>query len=102
MMMKMLNETPLKALQKVATDDKGRPYKIYKYLVPERLKILDSARQEVALLSKAGDYVGADGRVAQGEGTFGDIGDSKVLGIGQPLEEEDDEIESRDQGEEAA
>ena len=102
MMMQMLSQTPLKALQKVATDENGRPYKVYKYLTTERLKILDAARQEVALLNKEGGYVDEDGKVQVGEGGFGDLGDSKVLGMEMPIADDEEDEEDVDTGEEAA
>lgn len=102
MMMKMLNETPLKVLQKVATDDKGRPYKVYKHLVAERLRIMEAARQEVELLNKAGDYIGRDGKVSQEQGEFGDLGNSEVLGMGPAPDEDEEDIDDVDTGQEAA
>ena len=81
LLMRLLHEIPVKTLQRMGEDTRGRPYKVYKYLVSERLKVLAEARQEVSFMSKSGDFVDADGKIKTGDGSFGDVSQTGRLGI---------------------
>ena len=81
LLMRMLHEIPIKTLQRVGEDTAGRPYKVYKYLISERLKVLEQARQEVSFMNKSGDFVDSDGKIKTGDGSFGDVSQTARLGI---------------------